>query len=162
MSNPIPETYVRLRLLAGHGVLVPKPGTDLVSYSDVNLSLHYIVQNVTASMELVTDNTKEKVQVIKVTVVLKNRYVFFLLNIYLPSLILLFIGYLSLFFPLRDFNERIMVTLTALLVETTFFTQVSDYAPRTSFLKTIDIWCIFCIVLLFSIIVAVTIINFYQ
>ncbi|KAF2357867.1 Pentraxin-related [Trinorchestia longiramus] len=154
--------YIGLRRLDGHTVFKDNSGAHLIDFSGINLSLHYVVKNFSASIEITKNAAEELVRVIKVIIVLKNRFVFYVVNVYVPSLIMLLIGYLSFFFPLHDFNDRVMVSLTALLVETTFFTQVSDYAPRTSFLKKIDVWCIFCIVLLFGIIVAVTIINIFM
>ena len=59
-------------------------------------------------------------------IVLRNTAVYYIVNIYIPSIILLNIGYLSFVFPLEDFTNRIMVTLTTLLVETTFFNQVNE------------------------------------
>ncbi|XP_018017774.2 acetylcholine-gated chloride channel subunit acc-3-like [Hyalella azteca] len=52
-----------------------------------------------------------------------------------------------------------MVALTAMLVQTTFFTQVGDHLPRTSYLKLIDVWCVLCIAMLFCIILCLVIIN---
>jgi len=37
--------------------------------------------------------------------------------------------------------------------------QVTDYVPGTSYLKMIDIWCVFCIITLFAVIFAQTIIK---
>lgn len=48
------------------------------------------------------------------------------ISIYLPSLIMLMIGYLTLFFLNDNFEVRIMTTLTTLLVMATLFTQVGD------------------------------------
>lgn len=39
-----------------------------------------------------------------------------------------------------DLQDRIMVSLTSLLVLVTFFTDTSQKIPRTSYLKLIDIW----------------------
>lgn len=52
-----------------------------------------------------------------------NVSTFYTTSTYVPTFIIVVIGYL-VFFPLDDFNERIMVALTALLVEAAFFTQV--------------------------------------
>lgn len=50
-------------------------------------------------------------------------------------------------------QDRIMVSLTSLLVLATFFTQTSQSIPKTSYLKLIDVWFValifgdFCIIL---------------
>ncbi|XP_069192747.1 glutamate-gated chloride channel subunit beta-like [Procambarus clarkii] len=45
-----------------------------------------------------------------------------------------------------------MTALTAVLVLATLFTQVSSSLPKTSYFKVVDIWLLFCIILVFIII----------
>lgn len=52
-----------------------------------------------------------------------------------------------------------MTALTALLVLATLFTQVSASLPKTSYFKMVDIWLLFCIILIFFIIIFHTIID---
>ncbi|KAK4325477.1 hypothetical protein Pmani_000420 [Petrolisthes manimaculis] len=52
-----------------------------------------------------------------------------------------------------------MTALTALLVLATLFTQVSASLPKTSYFKMVDIWLLFCIMLIFFIIIFHTIID---
>ncbi|CAL4095075.1 unnamed protein product, partial [Meganyctiphanes norvegica] len=52
-----------------------------------------------------------------------NLFTFYVSNTYLPTFIMLIIGYMTFIFPLDDFNDRIMVALTSLLVEAALFTQ---------------------------------------
>ncbi|KAG7172508.1 Glutamate-gated chloride channel subunit beta-like 2, partial [Homarus americanus] len=58
-----------------------------------------------------------------------NLSLYFVTSTYVPTFLLLVVGYLTFFFPLHDFNERIMVTLTSLLVEAAFFTQSCLHSP---------------------------------
>ncbi|XP_071524324.1 uncharacterized protein [Panulirus ornatus] len=55
-----------------------------------------------------------------------------------------------------------MVSLTGLLVEATFFSQVSATIPHTAYLKLVDTWFVFCILFLFLVVVALVIINWLQ
>ncbi|XP_047477381.1 gamma-aminobutyric acid receptor subunit pi-like [Penaeus chinensis] len=75
------------------------------------------------------------------------------ISIYLPSLIMLIIGYLTLFFVNDNFEVRVMTALTTLLVMATLFTQVSSSLPKTSYFKLVDVWLLFCIFSTFLIIV---------
>lgn len=54
-----------------------------------------------------------------------------------------------------------MAALTALLVLATLFTQVSESLPKTSYFKMVDIWLLFCIIVIFLIIVFHSIIDNY-
>ena len=88
---------------------------------------------------------------------LVNLYGFHLLNSFTPSILIFIICYTTLFFPLKDFNERVMVPLTALLVLATLFSQASNASVRTSYFKLLDIWYVilttFCfMILMFNII----------
>ena len=52
-----------------------------------------------------------------------------------------------------------MTALTSLLVLATLFTQVSASLPKTSYFKMVDIWLLFCIIIIFFIIIFHTIID---
>lgn len=54
-----------------------------------------------------------------------------------------------------------MTALTALLVLATLFTQVSQSLPKTSYFKVVDIWLLFCIIVIFLIILFHSIIDAY-
>lgn len=54
-----------------------------------------------------------------------------------------------------------MTALTSLLVLATLFTQVSSSLPKTSYFKMVDIWLLFCIIVIFFIIIFHTIIDLH-
>ncbi|RXG56411.1 Glutamate-gated chloride channel alpha [Armadillidium vulgare] len=87
---------------------------------------------------------------------------FYITNTYVPTLILLIIGYLPFYFFIEDFNERIVVSITSLLVEATFFSQLSNTVPKSAYMKLIDIWCLFCIVIIFCVSLLLTLINYLR
>ncbi|ROT80564.1 Gamma-aminobutyric acid receptor subunit theta [Penaeus vannamei] len=70
----------------------------------------------------------------------RNQFRYYIGNIFLPSLMLVILCYVTLFFDLNDFNDRIMVSLTSLLVLVTFFTDTSQAIPKTAYFKLIDVW----------------------
>lgn len=107
---------------------------------------------------LLYDNSGEYSEA-KVRIPLERRSGYAILNIYTPSLILLVISYVSLFFRPHIFEVRVMTTLTALLVMATLFTQVSASLPKTSYFKMVDVWLLFCIVISFLVIIFHTIID---
>nr|XP_045624218.1 uncharacterized protein LOC123774134 [Procambarus clarkii] len=76
-----------------------------------------------------------------------------ILNIYIPSLILMIISYLTFYFRTSLFDVRVMVTLTALLVLATLFAQASNSLPNTSYFKMVDIWLLFCVGITFLVII---------
>ncbi|CAL4109784.1 unnamed protein product [Meganyctiphanes norvegica] len=64
------------------------------------------------------------------------------------------IGYATYFLKSSLIQDRLIVSLTSLLVLLTLFSQVGDTLPKTSYVKMIDDWFLFTIVLLLFIILS--------
>ena len=107
------------------------PDTDLTMFSVKSLSL----------------TRKEKMVVM--TIVLKRKIATELLTTYLPTILLLFITFTTIFFDKELFGDNIAVNLTIMLVMTTIFTSKIEELPPTSDMKMIDVWLIFCLVVPF-------------
>ncbi len=56
------------------------------------------------------------ISVAELKLVIRRRIEYHLYNTVSQTLILIFVGYLSYYFDLDDFTDRIMVTLTTMLV----------------------------------------------
>ena len=80
---------------------------------------------------------------------LKRKVVTELLTTYLPTILLLLISYITIFFDKELFGDATQVNLTIMLVMTTIFTSKIEELPPTSDMKMIDIWLIFCLVVPF-------------
>ncbi|XP_064083820.1 glutamate-gated chloride channel subunit beta-like [Macrobrachium nipponense] len=116
------------------------------------ISLNVFEETGIGDMKLIYGAPQEPSEV-RVRIPLIRLYGYSILNIYIPSLILLVISYLTLFFRKSFFDSRIMATLTALLVLATLFAQASSSLPMTSYFKMVDIWLLFCVVMTFLIII---------
>ncbi|XP_037783103.1 uncharacterized protein LOC119579386 [Penaeus monodon] len=97
--------------------------------------------------------------VIFVKVELLRRSGFIIMNVYIPSLCLLVISYLTLYFSANIFQVRVLASLTSLLVMATLFTQASSSLPKTSYFKMVDVWLLSSIFFIFIIIVLHTVID---
>ena len=111
---------------------LPKEDTDLTMFSIQNLTL-------VKSEQLVT-----------MTIVLKRKVATELLTTFLPTILLLLITFVTIFFDPDLFADAIAVNLTIMLVMTTIFTSKIEELPPTSDMKMIDIWLIFCLVVPFT------------
>ncbi|XP_042858382.1 glycine receptor subunit beta-like [Penaeus japonicus] len=96
----------------------------------------------------------------KLTIVFTNLFLYYLANSYLPSFLLVVISYSTFFFRLEDFNERIMVSITAMLVLVALFQQTSSTILKTTYLKLIDVWYMVCIVVDFVMVILLVVIDF--
>ena len=80
---------------------------------------------------------------------LKRKVATELLTTYLPTVLLLLITFVTIFFDKDLFADAIAVNLTIMLVMTTIFTSKIEELPPTSDMKMIDIWLIFCLIIPF-------------
>ncbi|XP_037783903.1 uncharacterized protein LOC119580071 [Penaeus monodon] len=130
------------RLLVFHeniseAVFVGNP--HLVEYTVGRVSVDVMNQNDFAVMH------------VKISLVRRAGHI--LMNVYIPSMLLLVVSYVTLYFRVGIFQARVLGTLTALLVMATLFTQASSHLPKTSYFKMVDVWLLTCIVVIFIIIV---------
>ena len=91
----------------------------------------------------------ETVNMVYMTLELKRKVVTELLTTYLPTILLLLITFITIFFDKDLFGDHIAVNLTIMLVMTTIFTSKIEELPPTSDTKMIDVWLIFCLVVPF-------------
>ena len=82
---------------------------------------------------------------------LKRLPFYHILCTYLPTLCILAMALLTLFIDESHFEATIMVALTAMLVLYTLFQSISTDMPTTAYLKLLDIWLIFFLVMPFVI-----------
>ena len=106
---------------------------------DTDLTM-FTIQNLTLS-----ENANMVIMALK----LKRKVATELLTTYLPTILLLLITFVTIFFDKDLFGDAIAVNLTIMLVMTTIFTSKIEELPPTSDMKMIDIWLIFCLVVPF-------------
>lgn len=87
------------------------------------------LQVVDVKMKIVNNSTMAEAQV---EVELQRRVGYPVISIYVPTVILLILAYLSLVFRRDNFETRVMSALTVLLVLASLFTQVSPSSSSSS------------------------------
>ncbi|CAL4064015.1 unnamed protein product, partial [Meganyctiphanes norvegica] len=118
----------------------------------------YTISDFTAQV----DSGQTRSSVLKVGFRLERRYTLILLSVFLPSYMLLVLGYTTLFVRASLLQVRLFVSMTTLLVLYTFFNKTSADLPQTSYVKMIDVWFFFCTILIFSIIVAHVVVEWLE
>ncbi|XP_068211704.1 LOW QUALITY PROTEIN: uncharacterized protein [Palaemon carinicauda] len=119
-----------------------------VLYNGLRNLPKYAVGEMSASVYNINGN-----DALEATFQLERRYSLLVLSIFIPTALLLGIGYTTLFVKLQLLQVRAIMTLTTLLVLYTLFNQVSSNLPDTAYIKMVDVWFFFCIFLIFSVIV---------
>lgn len=82
-------------------------------------------------------------------VVLGRRLLGNFLTIFFPTILLNVIGHSTNYFKSFFFEAVVSVNLTAMLVLVTMFISVSNQLPNTSYIKMVDIWLLFSLILPF-------------
>ncbi|XP_066980309.1 uncharacterized protein [Macrobrachium rosenbergii] len=126
-----------------------------VSYTGPPSLIEYAIGRVTN--KTVNEGEFSKVDV---QVKFRRRYGFYMLNIYIPTVLIVISAYTSFFYNPYDFNSRVVVALTAKVVLATLYTQTSNSLPKTSYFKFIDIWLFSAMVMLFIVVVLQTLIDY--
>ena len=84
------------------------------------------------------NNTSSKIAGVEIT--LCRKLSFHIINVYIPTLVLIMIAGFTLFIDFSHFEVLIMIALTSMLVTYTLYQSISGYLPHTSYMKMIDIW----------------------
>ncbi|CAL4133301.1 unnamed protein product, partial [Meganyctiphanes norvegica] len=119
--------------------------------------MEYMITNI----DIIVDNDVNDLAHVYVKVGLSRLSGFIFLTVYIPSGLMLVISYLTLYFNVAIFQVRALAAITALLVTSTIFTQASASLPKASYVKFLDIWLMFCIILLVTVVMFHTLIDHF-
>ena len=86
---------------------------------------------------------------IRVTVTLGRKLLGNILTVYVPTILLNLIGHSTNYFKSFFFEAVVTVNLTCMLVLVTMFISVSSSLPKTAYIKMVDYWLIFTLLLPF-------------
>ena len=119
---------------------------DIIPKKTENLGTSKLDQFFIRKVELVSLNNQTEV---KCMIHLKRIPWYHLTTTYLPTLCIVTIVLVTIFIDQSHFEVTIMVALTAMLVMYTLFQSISGSMPSTAYLKLLDYWLFFCLVLPF-------------
>ena len=86
---------------------------------------------------------------VKVSIQLDRRVLGTILTVYVPTILLNVIGHATNYYKDFFFEAVVTVNLTCMLVLVTMFISVANSLPKTSYLKMMDYWLIFNLILPF-------------
>ena len=104
----------------------------------------------------------EGMEILFVDIYLGRRLLSIILTVFAPTVILNLVGHSSNYFKEFFFEAVISVNVTAMLVLTTMFINVSNNLPKTAYIKMIDIWLLFNLIKPFNDILVTTYMDYLK
>ena len=145
-NYPFDVQYCSIDILAAHNIM-----EDVSLVPGVFLDLSSQGSTMQFSRNLIKINTTDNGTLLQGIIELKRMPQFHLYCTYLPTFCIICICICTLYINEKHFEATIMVSLTAMLVLYTLFQGISVEIPSTAYLKLIDVWLIFTLVLPFGV-----------
>ncbi len=95
-----------------------------------------------------------------IKLILKRRFTYQIITVYIPTLCLMVIIHTGLYYPKAYFEGSVMVGLTGMLTMTTLSLSISNNLPPTNYIKLIDVWMLFGMIMPFIDIILHTVIGY--
>ncbi len=89
------------------------------------------------------------INAVEVEIVFGRRLLSTMLSSYLPTFLICLVSFTTNYFKGFFFEAIVTVNLTSLLALTTLFISITNSLPKTSYIKMMDMWLIFCLTIPF-------------
>ncbi|TRY61959.1 hypothetical protein TCAL_10287 [Tigriopus californicus] len=83
------------------------------------------------------------------TLVLKRKLSYHVVQTFIPSIIYLTVSWLALFVPPQSIAERLAMAMTIMLTLTAMFASERQSVPRVSYVTHLDVWMLTCVFFVF-------------
>ena len=128
------------------------PQIRLIS-KDLNyLGKKYLTQYQVMKSVMEVETIGDSLQLV-VEITLGRQLLGTVLNIFIPTIVLNIISYTTNFYKDKFFETVVAINLTTMLVIVTLFVSVSENLPATSYMKMMDIWLLFNLLVPFILII---------
>ena len=125
-----------------------------VDYLGDKLLLEYTVGDMLLK---VINDSEAKYAKMKVSLTFTRRWFYHGVNVFLQSVLLLIVSYMTFYYRVDNFQDRVMVSITTMIVIANVQSAINTMVPKTSYLKMIDYFLTYS----FNIIVVVMIYHTY-
>merc|ERR1712061_552887 len=126
-----------------------------VDYLGDKLLLEYTVGEMLLK---VVNDTSSKYASMKVSLSFTRRWFYHAINVFLQSVLLLIVAYMTFYYRVDNFEDRVMVSITCMLVIANVQSSINVMVPKTSYFKMIDYFLLYS----FNIIIVVMVYHTYQ
>ena len=127
------------------------PQMRLISKELKYLGKKYLTQYEVMKTTMETKSIDDAQQLV-LEITLGRQLLGTVLNIFIPTIVLNIISYTTNFYKDDFFETVVAINLTTMLVIVTLFVSVSENLPATSYMKMMDIWLLFNLLVPFNLI----------
>ena len=127
-----------------------------ITYNGITHLTEFTVKNISSAVYREPGPYSEFV----VTILFARRSIYHILNVYLQTTLLNLTVLFTLFFDVTNFSDRIMVSLTVMLVVVTLQTQIQATLPPTAYYKLIDYWLVSSLIIIILIMLVHTVLAY--
>ncbi|CAF3839694.1 unnamed protein product [Rotaria magnacalcarata] len=131
------------------------PSTLIVALSFIAFWIDYKshpARTLLSLLSIVTITTKAEGSFTCLLVVLhlKRLFGYYLVQVYIPSMLIVILSFVSFWIDHKSVPARISVGLLTVLTVTTQSSGIRSQLPRVSYIKAIDVWMSACLVFVFA------------
>lgn len=84
---------------------------------------------------------------------------FFLIQVYVPSILIVILSWVSFWINIESSPARVSIGLLTVLTTTTMSAAARASLPRVSYIKAIDVWMIICLIFVFASLIEYAVVN---
>lgn len=96
---------------------------------------------------------------LSITFVLRRDIGFFIIQVYVPSMLIVILSWVSFWINIDASPARVSLGLLTVLTTTTMSGGARESLPRVSYIKAIDVWMIMCLLFVFASLIEYAIVN---
>ena len=96
------------------------------------------------------NSTENSTREVSVELIFGRRLLSVITTVYTPTILLNLIGHITHYFKPFFFESALSVNLTVMLVLTSMLISVVESLPRTAYMKMVEVWLIFNLLLPFT------------
>ena len=96
---------------------------------------------------------------LQITFVLRRDIGFFLIQVYMPTMLIVILSWVSFWISVDAIPARVSLGLLTVLTMTTMSTGANSSLPKVSYVKGIDIWMSICLLFVFTALLEFAVVN---
>ncbi|KAK2181598.1 hypothetical protein NP493_390g02049 [Ridgeia piscesae] len=96
---------------------------------------------------------------LEIKFVLQRAIGFFLIQVYIPSILIVILSWVSFWISIDAIPARVSLGLLTVLTMTTQSTSANNSLPKVSYIKAIDVWMSMCLVFVFVALLEFALVN---